>query len=232
LALSARLLIRRGLPRRRQRGGVAFWYPRVVERSDPPWKVKVESGADALGSSRPVAEFVAQQPSPADEPKDEARATSDAPKERPTQERPKPECPTRELSKKKKKRPKQERPKQERAERLPATEPDQYVLVQYGPMAADSLARGGSEERAYEELRSYGLSKRDARFALEFGREMLTARRERATRDKLHGALWAGGGLLVTVLTYSAASEGGGGYVVTWGAMLYGAYRLIRGFAG
>ena len=36
------------------------------------------------------------------------------------------------------------------------------------------------------------------------------------------------GGILVTVLTYSAAS-GGGHYVIAWGAILFGAYRLIVG---
>ena len=51
-----------------------------------------------------------------------------------------------------------------------------------------------------------------------------------ARKEMLIGALWCGGGILVTVLTYSAAS-GGGSYVVAWGAILYGAFRFFRGIA-
>lgn len=48
--------------------------------------------------------------------------------------------------------------------------------------------------------------------------------------DLIVGALWLGGGLLVTFLSYSAASSGGGGrYVVTTGAIAVGAVRIVRG---
>jgi hypothetical protein len=51
-------------------------------------------------------------------------------------------------------------------------------------------------------------------------------------RDIAFGAMWLGGGLLVTLLSYSAAASGSGGgrYVVTTGAIAYGLVRLIRGF--
>jgi zinc-ribbon domain len=42
------------------------------------------------------------------------------------------------------------------------------------------------------------------------------------------GALWLGGGLLVTVISYSAAGPGGT-YIITWGAVAYGAYLLFLG---
>ncbi|MEU6749995.1 hypothetical protein ABZ914_27590 [Spirillospora sp. NPDC046719] len=45
------------------------------------------------------------------------------------------------------------------------------------------------------------------------------------------GAAWFLGGLLITLITYSNASGPSGGvYVVAWGPMLYGAYRLISGY--
>jgi hypothetical protein len=42
------------------------------------------------------------------------------------------------------------------------------------------------------------------------------------------GALWTIGGIVVTVITYNAAS-GGGSYVVAWGAILFGFIQLIQG---
>jgi hypothetical protein len=56
------------------------------------------------------------------------------------------------------------------------------------------------------------------------------ATRARRRQDVLHGALWFGGGLLLTVGTCSAAQDAGGGsYVLAWGPMLYGGYRLLKG---
>jgi hypothetical protein len=52
-----------------------------------------------------------------------------------------------------------------------------------------------------------------------------------ARRDVLVGALWLGGGVLVTVVSYSLVPEGGGRYVVTLGPIVYGAVRLLRGLA-
>lgn len=54
---------------------------------------------------------------------------------------------------------------------------------------------------------------------------------KRGTRAVGFGVAWLIGGLLITVYTYSqaAASEFGGVYVVAYGPMLYGAYRIISG---
>jgi hypothetical protein len=50
-------------------------------------------------------------------------------------------------------------------------------------------------------------------------------------RDIAIGAIWLGAGLLVTLVSYSAAaSESGGRYVVATGAIVYGLSRLVRGF--
>lgn len=45
------------------------------------------------------------------------------------------------------------------------------------------------------------------------------------------GVVWFLAGLIITLYTYSqaSASEFGGVYVVAWGPMLYGAYRVIYG---
>jgi hypothetical protein len=46
--------------------------------------------------------------------------------------------------------------------------------------------------------------------------------------DMLVGGLWCVGGILVTAITYSAA-QGGGHYVVAWGAILFGGIQFMRG---
>ena len=47
----------------------------------------------------------------------------------------------------------------------------------------------------------------------------------------LHGALWCGGGILVTGITYLAAS-GGGTYFLAWGAIVFGAIQFFHGYSG
>ena len=61
--------------------------------------------------------------------------------------------------------------------------------------------------------------------------EQRAAWESKGTRSLAWGAVWFIGGLLVTLYTYgqASASEFGGVYVVAWGPMLYGVYRLISG---
>lgn len=54
------------------------------------------------------------------------------------------------------------------------------------------------------------------------------SKKEKAKNDMIYGALWCGGGILVTAITYSAAS-GGGRYFAAYGAIIYGGYQFIRG---
>ena len=48
--------------------------------------------------------------------------------------------------------------------------------------------------------------------------------------DLVVGALFLFGGLVLTVVTFAAAS-GGGTYVLAWGPMLYGLIRIMKGLA-
>jgi hypothetical protein len=54
------------------------------------------------------------------------------------------------------------------------------------------------------------------------------ALRKAGQSNMLQGVLWCVGGILVTAITYMIASRGGV-YVVTWGAVLFGAIQFFRG---
>jgi hypothetical protein len=54
------------------------------------------------------------------------------------------------------------------------------------------------------------------------------AEEERTYDSILYGSLWLAGGLIVTLISYSAAA-GGGTYIATYGAIGYGAIRLLTG---
>ncbi|MSR75548.1 MAG: hypothetical protein EXS14_08800 [Planctomycetes bacterium] len=47
-------------------------------------------------------------------------------------------------------------------------------------------------------------------------------------RAMFWGAFWCIGGTVVTVMTYNAASTGGGTYAVMWGAIVFGGYKFFR----
>lgn len=51
---------------------------------------------------------------------------------------------------------------------------------------------------------------------------------DNGSKDMIFGALWFFGGIIVTVATFSAASNGGT-YVVAWGAIIFGAIQFFRG---
>ncbi|WP_243384892.1 hypothetical protein [Geothrix alkalitolerans] len=47
------------------------------------------------------------------------------------------------------------------------------------------------------------------------------------------GAAWFFGGLAVTILTYTFATNGGGGpYMVAWGPVVFGLFLLLKGLIG
>ncbi len=52
-----------------------------------------------------------------------------------------------------------------------------------------------------------------------------------ADRRMLRGAAWCAGGILVTLVTYSAAAPGGT-YVIAWGAIAWGAVEFFQGLSG
>lgn len=75
-----------------------------------------------------------------------------------------------------------------------------------------------------------GMSEENAQIVVDrLEDEIEQARKRRANKDMLWGAVWCIGGTIVTIATYSAASNGGGRYVVAWGAIIFGGVQFIRG---
>jgi hypothetical protein len=48
-------------------------------------------------------------------------------------------------------------------------------------------------------------------------------------RNMAIGAIVCVVGIVITAATYSAASSGGGHYVVAWGAIIFGAVQFLKG---
>ncbi len=55
---------------------------------------------------------------------------------------------------------------------------------------------------------------------------------DKYVKHMLSGLIWAVGGTVVTAATYGAASDGGGTYVVAWGAIVFGLYDFFKGLFG
>jgi hypothetical protein len=79
-------------------------------------------------------------------------------------------------------------------------------------------------------LQDKGLNESNAQLIVDkIVSQVNNAKRSKAKKDILYGALWCVGGIIITVGTYSAASNGGGSYVITWGAILFGGIQLFKG---
>jgi hypothetical protein len=93
---------------------------------------------------------------------------------------------------------------------------------------ARRLREGQTAEHVIGMLLEEGLAQDEIRAVFDGAAKILRA--ENAHKDKLYGAMWLVGGLMVTLVSYSAASNGGS-YLVATGAIIYGAVRLVRGFS-
>lgn len=75
-----------------------------------------------------------------------------------------------------------------------------------------------------------GLKSEDADIVIKnLQRQFKEEKNKIANNNMLYGALWCSGGLLITFLTYTSASKGGGSYVITWGAIIWGILQFVKG---
>ncbi|MDB5056174.1 MAG: hypothetical protein JWM44_4224 [Bacilli bacterium] len=52
--------------------------------------------------------------------------------------------------------------------------------------------------------------------------------RKVAKRHIFIALIWIGAGLLITLGTYSSVSKNGGTYIITYGPIIYGIFKLLR----
>jgi hypothetical protein len=113
-------------------------------------------------------------------------------------------------------------------------------LSQGGPLAPDALERAmsyatdvlrqGMPRAAVEEvLRAQGFDAAAASAIVARADGVKNARRVAGRRHMIMGGVICAIGVVVTVVTYTAAENGGGTYVVAWGAIVFGAIRFFRG---
>ena len=105
------------------------------------------------------------------------------------------------------------------------------AVEQVYAVAANIMVR--ENKNAYEvrkELNAIGLEDESARIVVEnLERQIKEAKSGKARKDMLYGGMWFFGGLIVTVVSYSAASNGGGSYMVAYGAIIFGGIQFFRG---
>ena len=108
----------------------------------------------------------------------------------------------------------------------------QEVVNQIYDYAANLLINENyTSYEAKQALIDQGLDEETAAIVIRKLEEDIGAvKQKNANKDMLYGALWCIGGIIVTVASYSAAS-GGGTYIVTWGAILFGAIQFFKGLA-
>lgn len=117
-------------------------------------------------------------------------------------------------------------------EQVPGSQPlpEEQAAQEIYNYAANGLIQ--QQRTAYEvteDLVAKGLSRENAELVVHHIEEQADkARKAKAKKDMLYGGLWCAGGTVVTVASMNAAS-GGGSYVITWGAILFGGMQFVRG---
>jgi hypothetical protein len=95
--------------------------------------------------------------------------------------------------------------------------------------AKDVLRQGMPREKVEEVLRAQGFDPATASAIVQQADGMKNERRVAGRRHMIVGGIVCAVGITVTAVTYSAASDGGGNYVVAWGAIVFGAIQFFRG---
>lgn len=107
---------------------------------------------------------------------------------------------------------------------------EDQVVEQVYRYTAQQLNAGVSPSQVIQELVAGGLPKEDATTVVRQMRQAQSkAKQEAGRKNMLYGALWCIGGLAVTFFSYQSATNGGGKYVIAWGAVIFGAIQFFQG---
>ena len=109
---------------------------------------------------------------------------------------------------------------------------EQEIVEAILAFTAEQIQNGTPGFKIEQMLVERGLDQETASTVVADVRRMRReALQSHAKKNMLYGALWCIGGIVITVVSYGAAASGSGGgtYVVTWGAVIFGAVQFIRG---
>ncbi len=107
---------------------------------------------------------------------------------------------------------------------------DEEVARAIYAFAAQEMKAGKSTYQVEQALEEKGLTPEAARIVVDrLSQARSKTSSDAATRHMAIGGIICVIGIVVTVATYSAASSGGGTYVVAWGAIIYGGWQFLRG---
>lgn len=97
--------------------------------------------------------------------------------------------------------------------------------------ASEMVVEGSSKTDIVSWLIAGGIEESEAEHVVsELGKKSSAVDRELGQRNIVYGGLWLFGGLVVTLGSYSlAANSGGGVYLVTSGALVWGGVQLLYG---
>jgi len=102
------------------------------------------------------------------------------------------------------------------------------TAARWAPDVMERFKRGEKGEDVVSVLMKEGLGEHEiqAAFAMAIG----LAKRERRRKDRLAGALWLVVGSTLVGLAHFTAGSHAVHYVLAWGAVLFGLYRVVRSF--
>jgi len=87
-----------------------------------------------------------------------------------------------------------------------------------------------SATKTVDALVAHGVNAEDALVVVaNIEQQLRTAKKSNGGKHMLYGALWCIGGTIFTAISYSAASESGGTFVLAWGAILFGGIQFLYG---
>jgi hypothetical protein len=122
-------------------------------------------------------------------------------------------------------------PPQQPVNAQPQNPPTQKQLDDAWETATSMVGSGISPQTIFEILTENGIPPQTAQHLVQKAlreTDPETGIASTGKSDMLIGGLWIAGGLLITFGTYALASNGGT-YFITYGPVIYGVYRFIRG---
>lgn len=111
-----------------------------------------------------------------------------------------------------------------------AKDKEQAVQALYNHVSNEIILKERKSWEVRKELIEKGASEEVANTIINAVKRSYNAEvKKKGYKNMAIGGLWCAGGTIVTVYTLMASS-GGGGYVVAWGAIIFGGIQFFQGY--